>query len=90
MITVALVAGLAGFWIWTVLNDDTGIAAPLTRLLRRSSVTEKWMECPWCSGAWFSSIASLSLLHSGVAPAIVTAIAASAVCGMLGSYFQGD
>lgn len=90
MITVALVSGLAAFWLWTVLNDDEGIFAPVTRLLHCTEVTKKWLACPWCSGAWFSVAASLSLSHAQVAPAIITALAAAAVCGALGSYFQGD
>lgn len=87
---LALVAGLAGLWIWTVLNDDEGILAPLTRLLRRTAVTNKWMVCPWCSGAWFSGGLSILIYHPTWGDSIVNAIAAAAVCGVLGSYFQGD
>lgn len=90
MITAALVGGLAGFWLWTVLNDEDGIFGPVTRLLHRTSVTRKWLVCPFCSGAWFSIAGSLVVYHGSVAPAIVTALAAAAVCGVLGSYFQGE
>lgn len=90
MITAALVSGLAGFWVWTVLNDEDGIFKPITLVLHRTEITRKWLACPWCSGAWFSIAASLLLFHVWVTPAIITAIAAAAVCGVLGSYFQGD
>lgn len=90
MITVALISGFASFWLWTVLNDDEGIFAPVNRLLQKNDYTEKWMRCPWCSGAWFAMLASLLLFHVWVAPAVITAIAAAAVTGALGSYFQGD
>ena len=90
MISVAVIAGLAGFWVWTVLNDETGIAGPMTRLLHKNSVTKKWLICPWCSGAWFSATASLIMFHDPIPTAVITAIAAAAITGVLGSYFQGD
>lgn len=86
MISVALIAGLAGFWLWAVLNDEEGIAGPVTRLLEKNRVTEKWMRCPFCSGAWFAGIASVSVFHPSVVVTIVTALAAAAVTGLLGSY----
>lgn len=90
--SIAILAGLAGLWVWTVLNDDEGIAGPLTRLLRKNDITQKWMECPWCSGAWFAIIATLpfTIPDGSVFPAIVIALAASAITGMLGSYLQGE
>lgn len=90
MISEALIAGLAGFWIWTVLNDETGIAKPIWHLLARYAVTRKWMMCPWCSGAWFAGGLSLSVYHPSIMLAAVTALAAAAVTGILGSYFQGE
>lgn len=90
MIETAVVAGLAGFWLWSVLNDEDGIARPVNRLLMKTSWSAKWMQCPWCSGAWFSGIASVAVFHPSVVAAAVTALAAAAVCGALGSYFQGD
>lgn len=90
MITVAVIAALFGFWFWTVLNDDEGIFSPLNRLLQKNGYTEKWMRCPWCSGAWFAIIPSLILFHDDLAPAVITAFAAAAITGLLGSYFQGD
>lgn len=90
MIQVALICGLFGFWFWTVLNDEHGIAAPLNHLLERYRYTKKWMICPWCSGAWFAIIPSLLLFHDDLIPAVTTAFAAAAITGMLGSYFQGD
>ena len=51
MILVAILCGLVGFWFWAVLNDDTGIAAPVNHLLEKHRYTKKWMECPFCSGA---------------------------------------
>lgn len=89
MIEVAVIAGLFGFWFWTVLNDDEGIAAPVNRLLAKNSVTEKFMRCPWCSGAWFALVPSLILLHEPLDVALITAFAAAAITGLLGSYF-GD
>lgn len=91
MIT-ALLAGLAGLWIWTVLNDDEGIARPATLSLRKTEVTRKWMECPWCSGAWFATIATLptTIPAGDFFQAVVIALAAAAVTGLLGSYIQGE
>jgi hypothetical protein len=90
MIEVAVVCGLFSLWFWTVLNDETGIAKPVHLLLLKTDVTKKWMICPWCSGAWFAIIPSLLLFHGDLIPAVVTAFAAAAIAGMLGSYFQGD
>jgi hypothetical protein len=90
VITVAVIAGLFGMWFWTVLNDETGIAKPVHNLLLKRDVTKKWMICPWCSGAWLAIIPSLLLFHDDLIPAVVTAFAAAAITGMLGSYFQGD
>lgn len=90
MISVIIVAGLAGLWLWTVLNDDEGIAAPLHHLLLKHPITKKWMSCPWCSGAWFSIVASVILYHPSVLASIVVALAASAVCGLVGSYVAGE
>jgi hypothetical protein len=89
MILVALVCGLVGFWFWAVLNDDTGIAQPVNHLLEKHRYTKKWMECPFCSGAWFAIIPSLILVHDSWDVALITAFAAAAVTGVLGAYF-GD
>lgn len=86
---MALLAGLASVWVWSVLNDDQGVAAPLTRLLRKNDITQKWMECPWCSGAWFALAATLVLYDGGVATFIVVWLAAATITGTLGSYL-GD
>ena len=89
MIEVAIVAGLFGFWFWTVLNDDEGIFSPLNRLLQKNRYSNKSLRCPWCSGAWFSIIPALVLFHDPLAPALITAFAAAAITGTLGSQF-GD
>ncbi len=89
MIEVAVVCGLLGFWFWAVLNDDTGIAAPVGRRLEKHRYTKKWMECPFCSGAWFAIIPSLILLHDPLDVAVITAFAAAAITAALGAYF-GD
>lgn len=85
MITIAVICGLASYWLWSVLNDEEGIAAPLYRLLEKNSWTEKWMKCPFCSGAWFAIIPSLILFHPSFFYAVVTALAAAAIAGILGS-----
>lgn len=91
MIQKAIVSGLAATWVWTVLNDDEGVAAPLTKLLRKNDITEKWMECPWCSGAWFSAAAVLAVGDEKSLPrTAVTWLAASTIAGTLGSYLVGD
>lgn len=90
MISAAVVSGLAGLWVWSVLNDEDGMFGFATRTLQKNKWTEKWLVCPWCSGAWFSGTASLIVFHPSIALAIVTALAAAAVCGLLGSYVQGD
>lgn len=90
MISVAVIAGLFGVWFHTVLNDDEGILAPVNHLLQRNQYTEKWMRCPWCSGAWFSIAGALVMFHDPLAPAIITAFAAAAITGFIGSYIQGD
>lgn len=89
MIVIALISGFCGFWFWTVLNDDEGIFSPLNSLLQKNEYTEKFMRCPWCSGAWFAGIPSLILLHEPIDVAIITAFAAAAVTGILGQTF-GD
>jgi len=89
VITVAVIAGLFGVWFHTVLNDDTGIAKPVNHLLARHPWTEKWMECPWCSGAWFSIIPSLLMFHDDLTSAVITAFAAAAITGIVGMYVQG-
>lgn len=86
MITTAVIAGLAGLWLWTVLNDEDGILGPLNRLLQKNSITNKWMSCPWCSGAWFSITFSLFLFHPLTPAALIVALAASAICGVIASY----
>lgn len=90
MIATAVVAGLASVWIWTVLNDDQGIAAPLTKLLRKNDFTQKWMECPWCSGAWFALAATVAVYRDDILSMIVVWLAASAIAGMVGSYLEGS
>ena len=90
MIQAALVAGLAGVWLWAVLNDEDGLFAAVPRLLSRNHWTNKWLKCPWCSGAWFSMAASVAVYHPSVVLTIVTALAAAAVCGVVGSYIQGE
>ena len=89
MIEVAVISGLVGFWFWSVLNDDEGIARPVHHALEKNSVTKKWMICPFCSGAWFAIIPSLILLHDPLDVALITAFAAAAVTAVLGIYF-GD
>lgn len=89
MIEAAVIAGLFGFWFWTVLNDDEGIFAPVNALLQRNRYSNKFLRCPWCSGAWFAIIPSLLLLHEPLDVALITAFAAAAITGTLGSYF-GD
>lgn len=82
-----VIAGLVGFWFWTVLNDDEGIFAPLNGLLQKNSYSLKFMRCPWCSGAWFAIIPSLIMFHDPLGLALLTAFAAAAVTGILGTYF---
>lgn len=86
MITAAIIGGLAGLWVWTVLNDEDGILGFLNQWLAKWSVTNKWMTCPWCSGAWFSITASVIIYHPTIPSAIVTGLAASAVCGLIAMY----
>ena len=90
MIEVAVICGLFSFWLWSVLNDEDGIARPVTLLLVRHPWSKKWMSCPFCSGAWFAIIPSLILFHDPWDAAIITAFAAAAIAGMLGAYFAGD
>lgn len=90
MIEVAIVCGLFSVWFHTVLNDDTGIARDVNHLLLKNKATKKWMECPWCSGAWFAIIPSLILVHDPLDVAVVTAFAAAAIAGILGMYVQGE
>lgn len=90
MIEVAVICGLFAVWFHTVLNDDTGIAKPINHLLAKNPVTEKWMGCPWCSGAWFAIIPSFVLLHDPLPEAIITAFAAAAIAGLVSMYVQGE
>lgn len=90
MIEVAIIAALFGTWFWSVLNDDEGIFAPVNRLLQKNRYSNKFMRCPWCSGAWFSIVPSLVMLHDPLDTAIITAFAAAAVTGLIGSYILGE
>lgn len=90
MIEVAVIAGLFGVWWHTVLNDDEGILSFLNGWLQKNDYTEKWMRCPWCSGAWFSIIPALVLFHDPLGHAVIVAFAAAAITGFIGSYIQGD
>lgn len=87
MIETAVISGLFGFWFWTVLNDDVGILAPLNKVLQKNRHTLKFLRCPWCSGAWFAIVPSLVLIHDPLTPALITAFAAAAVTGVLGTFF---
>ena len=89
MIEVALLAGLAGLWVWAVLNDEDGFFKVVPHYLYRWHWSKKWLECPWCSGAWFSAAASIAVYHPSVVLTIVTALAAAAVCGVIGMYVGG-
>ena len=89
MIVPALVAGLAGLWLWVVLNDEGGIFGFVPRLAAKTEYTRKWLSCPWCSGAWFSGLMSVALWHPSVIPTIITALAAAAITGLVGSYLEG-
>lgn len=90
MIGVALVSGLASIWLWTVLNDSDGIFKRINIFFTRWAVTRKWMGCPWCSGAWFAIIASVSMYHPVDASTVVTAIAAAGITGLVGSYIAQE
>lgn len=85
-----IVAGLAGFWVWTVLNDEDGVFGWFTRLCMKTSFTSQWLRCPWCSGAWFAGGFSLILFHPLSLDALIVALASAAITGALGSYFQGE
>lgn len=89
MIEVAIICGLFSVWFHTVLNDDEGIAAPISKVLAKNPVSKKWMVCPWCSGAWFAIIPSFVLLHDPLDVAIITAFAAAAIAGIVSMYVQG-
>lgn len=89
MIGVALVSGLAGLWLWSVLNDEDGIFGFIARPFHDRPMTDKWLRCPFCSGAWFSGGLSLWVWHPSVASAVVAALGAAAVTGLLGSYLEG-
>lgn len=90
MIEIAVIAGLFGTWVWSVLNDEEGLFSWVPRLMNRNEYTEKWLGCPWCAGAWFSAVPSLVMFHDPLAPAIFTAFAAAAITGFLGSYLEGN
>lgn len=90
MIEVAIIAALFGTWFWTVLNDDEGIFSPVNTLLQKNRYSNKFMRCPWCSGAWFSIAPSLVMLHDPLDIAVITAFAAAAITGILGSTILGE
>ena len=90
MIEVAIIAALFGTWFWTVLNDDEGIFSPVNTLLQKNRYSNKFMRCPWCSGAWFSIVPSLVMLHDPLDIAVITAFAAAAITGILGSTVLGE
>jgi hypothetical protein len=87
VIEIAIICGLFGYWLWSVLNDEEGAFGFVTRFLSRWEWTSKWLKCPYCSGAWFAIIPSLILFHPSFVAAVVTAFAAAAITGLLGSNF---
>ena len=89
MITAIIAGGLVSVWFWTVLNDDTGILKYPNRWLSRHPWSQKWMECPWCSGAWFAIIPTVAIYHPSVLLALVAGFAAAAIAGLIGSYLKG-
>ena len=92
VLATVVVAGLAGFWCWTVLNDPDGLFKRLNRWAKKTYYGNKWISCPWCSGAWFAILAAVALREPEEAwyRTLAIAIAAAAVTGMLGSYFEED
>lgn len=86
MIEIVVIAGLAGLWPWVVLNDEEGLFRRVHARLLKRPLTKKWMKCPWCSGAWFAGVASLAAYHPWHPLAIVTALAAACVTGLIGTY----
>ena len=90
MLEVAVIAGLFGVWWHTVLNDDEGILSFLNGWLQKNEYTDKWMRCPWCSGAWFSIIPALVIFHDDWSVAVIVAFAAASITGFIGMYIQGD
>jgi len=90
VISVMIVSGMAGLWVWEVLNDDEGLFGFVPRIAHRWRWTRKLLTCAWCSGAWFSGAMSLTLYHPSPAAALITALASASVCGVIGSYLQGE
>jgi len=88
MMEKAVAGGLAGLWAWTVLNDDEGILRKQHAWLLKYNDTRKWMQCPWCSGAWFAG-AAVYLLSFRLSKKAVVAAAAAGITGLIGSYLEG-
>lgn len=87
----ALVAGLAALYVWVFLSQlHTPGFGRLQRWARRG-----WrvplVGCPWCSGWWlglvFTILLQLQRLDWIATP--LTALAAAALCGFVGSLTPG-
>ena len=90
MIEVAIIAALFAVWWHSNLNDEDGFFQIVPRTLYRYKWSEKWLKCPWCSGAWFSGFASLLMYHDDLIPAVFTAFAAAGLTGLIAMYVQGE
>ena len=89
MIDKALTAGLAGVWLWAVLNDDEGVVGDLHNELAKRHNWNKWMKCPWCSGAWFAGSVVAVIGQGSLRDKLATSLAAAGITGIVGSYLEG-
>jgi hypothetical protein len=85
--TDVLVAALAAFWGWQVLNMR-GPLTPLRRLLVMLPAGPKLIVCPYCIGAWFALAATLVLQAGRLDWQITTMtwLAAAGLVGLVGSF----
>lgn len=92
VLVMALVLGLAGYRAWRIVALDSITERPRMWLLGRDGRVAEWLGdmllCPWCLGFWITGGMTFVVWQWWGLPwwlAVFMWLAASAVCGMLGS-----
>lgn len=87
----AALAGAAALYVWVLASQlHTPIIRPIQKWLR-TGWRRPMISCPWCSGFWLGIAFTVALqwhrLDWIVTP--ITALAAAAICGYVGSLTPG-
>lgn len=86
-----LLAGAAAFFLWVLASQlHTPVIRPVQRWLR-TGWRRSLVSCPFCFGFWAAVILVAALQWGRLDPidTPVSILAATAVCGFLGSFTAG-